>query len=310
MTTLSYAAACRDPHLFGPWFEGESWEPWRVLDKALFGIPLDAAELSFFQKITGREQAPTEPVTEAWLVIGRRAAKTVKAASLGVYLATIGAEGYRKRLTRGERGVVQILAVDRSQARVALDYAKAFFEQPMLAPLVERETADGIELNNGIAVEITTNDRRRVRGRTVIAAIFDEVAHWRSEATVNPDEEVYAAVRPAMATVPGALLIGISSPYARRGLLWSKYLKHYGRDDSKILVVQAPTAVMNPTLNPAVIEAAYVDDPAHASAEFGAQFRHDLEGYISREAVEAVVARGVRERGPPSPDRDFLFRLC
>jgi thioredoxin reductase len=33
-----------------------------------------------------------------------------------------------------------------------------------------RETADSIELNNSVTVEITTNDRRRLRGRTVIAA--------------------------------------------------------------------------------------------------------------------------------------------
>ena len=87
--TISYADACNDPALFGPWFEGESWARWRVLDKALFGRPLDADELAIFRELTGREEAPTEPVDEAWVCAGRRSAKTVKAASLGTYLGTI-----------------------------------------------------------------------------------------------------------------------------------------------------------------------------------------------------------------------------
>lgn len=199
--------------MFGPWFEGDSWSAWRVLDKAFFGQALDGNEPQTFRELTGRDEAPTEPAQEIWLAIGRRGAKTLKSASLGAYIATIGAEvyGYRSRLTRGERGVVQILAVDRAQARVALQYVKAFFEQPMLARMVKREVQDGVELDNGLVIEVTTNDRRRVRGRTVVCAIFDEIAHWKSETTDNPDEEVYRAVKPSMATMqPGAMLIAIS----------------------------------------------------------------------------------------------------
>ena len=96
-----------------------------------------------------------------------------------------------------------------------------------------------IELTNSIVIEVTTNDRRRVRGRTVIAAIFDEVAHWRSENTQNPDKEVYRAVKPAMVTMPEALLIGISSPYARRGLLWDKHEAHWGKPGRTLVVKSA-----------------------------------------------------------------------
>lgn len=299
--TLTYADACRDPHLFGPWFTGPTWAAWRVLDKALFGDPLDAIELATFRELTGRDAAPTEPATEAWLIAGRRSGKDVKAASIAVYLATIGAEqlGYLRRLTRGERGVVQVLAVDRDQARVCLGYVKAFLAQPMLARMVTKDTVDGIELTNGLAIEITTNDKRRVRGRTVVAAVLDEVAFWRAESSANPDDEVYAAIKPAMATIPGAMLIGISSPYARRGLLWRKYQSHYGKAGS-VLVVQAPTWVMNPTLprEGEFLAGAFADDPVSAAAEFGAQFRSDIEAFVSREVVEAAIDEGVYERAP------------
>src|SRR5690606_19246106 len=188
--------------------------------------------------------APTDPAKEVWLIVGRRGGKDVKASALASYLATIGVDfyGWRDRLVAGERGVAQLLAVDRDQAKIAFRYISAMFEKPLLKKLVERNTADTIELTNGFAIEVTTSDQRRVRGRTVVAALMDEVAFWRSENTASPDIDVYRALKPAMATMPGALSIGFSSPYARRGLLWQKYQKHYGKDGS-ILVVQAPTWV-------------------------------------------------------------------
>ena len=297
---ISYSEACQHPDLFGPWFAGPTWSTWRVLDKALFGDPLTEAELAIFAELTGRPAAPMEMSTEAWLIMGRRSGKDVKAASIVVYLATIGAErfGYRKRLVRGERGVVQLLAVDRDQAKVCLGYIRAMLEQPLLAQLVENDTADTIELTNALAIEVTTNDRRRVRGRTVVAAVLDEVAHWRSETTVNPDTEVYAAVKPAMATIPNAMLIGISSPYARRGLLWTKHQGHYGKEGN-LLVARAPTWVMNPTLprDGEFLTQAFADDPVSASGEFGAEFRSDLEAFVSLDVVKACITAGVRERG-------------
>ena len=50
--------------------------------------------------------------------------------------------------------------------------------------------------------------------------------------------------RPAMATVPGPLLLAISSPYARRGVLWDVHRRHYGQDGD-VLVWQAPSRTMN-----------------------------------------------------------------
>lgn len=298
---ISFSEACLDPQLFGDWFSGDSWAVWRVIDKALFGEPLDDAELAIFTAITGRTEAPTEPSSEAWFVCGRRSGKDVKASALVAWLATFGAEqmGFLDKLVKGETGVVQLIAVDRKQAKVCLGYLRAYFEQPLLAQMVAKSTAEGLELTNGLAIEITTNDQRSSRGRTVVAAVFDEVAFWSAEDSANPDQAVYDAVKPAMVTIPGAMLIGISSPYARRGLLWTKHKRHYGKP-GKILIVQAPTWVMNPTVkrDGEFLTDAFRDDPASAGAEYGAQFRTDVEAFVSLEVVEACVAPGVYERAP------------
>src|SRR5262249_3478869 len=117
----------------------------------------------------------------------------------------------------------------------------------------------------------------------------------------EPDYEVLGALRPGMATIPGALLLCASSPYARRGALWDAHRKHYGQDGDPILVWRAPTRVMNPTVPQAVIDRALADDPGHGKAEWLAQFRSDIEAFISREAVQAVVSPGTRERAHRLP---------
>ena len=53
----------------------------------------------------------------------------------------------------------------------------------------------------------------------------------------------------------GGMLIGISSPYAQRGLLFSKHRDCFGKDDAKVLVVQAGTKTFNPTIDVSVTSA-------------------------------------------------------
>ena len=61
---------------------------------------------------------------------------------------------------------------------------------------------------------------------------------------------------------------------------------------------------MNATVAREVIDQAYADDPVAAAAEFGAEFRQDLEGYVSREALEQVTASGRLEL-PPLPNISY-----
>jgi hypothetical protein len=46
---------------------------------------------------------------------------------------------------------------------------------------------------------------------------------------------------------------------------------------------------MNPSVPQSVIDAAYENDPVDAAAEYGAQFRSDIEAFVTREAAEACV---------------------
>jgi hypothetical protein len=208
------------------------------------------------------------------------------AALLAVFLACF--REYRARLAPGERAVVMILATDRAQAGVVFGYVRGLLEHPLLRPLVEAERAESIDLRGGVSIEVHASSYRSVRGRTLAAAILDEVAFWRDETTSNPDAEVVAALRPALATT-GGLLLGISSPYARRGVLWTQFNRHFGKDGSPVLVWRADSRTMNPELPAELVEGALAEDEAAARSEWLAEFRADLESFADREAVERCV---------------------
>jgi hypothetical protein len=102
-------------------------------------------------------------------------------------------------------------------------------------------------------------------------------------------------------------LILASSPYARRGVLWQGYKRHFGPDgDPLVLVAKGATRELNPSLPQSVIDRAYERDRAAAAAEYGAEFRTDLEAFVSIEAVKACVG-DYRELAPSTEHRYFAF---
>src|SRR5262245_36246315 len=110
-----------------------------------------------------------------------------------------------------------------------------------------------------------------------------------------------------MAQFPNAMLLCASSPYARKGALFDAHQRHYGKDHDPVLVWKAPTRTMNPTVSQSVVDAAMARDASDAAAEWMAEFRSDLESFISRETVLACIEPGVQERPPQSGVRYWSF---
>ena len=253
-------------------------------------------QLELYQRCTGRIAPPTTASTEAWLICGRRAGNSFMMALIAVYLACF--RSYREYLTPGERATIMVIAADRKQARVIIRYVRALLNDvPMLKHLVQNETAESFDLTTRVTIEITAASYRAVRGYTIAAAILDEIAFFRTDDSANPDYEILDALRPAQVTIPDSMLLCASSPYTRRGALHDAYKRHYGKDGD-VLVWKASTRTMNPNVPQRVIDAAYERDPAKAASEYGAQFRTDVESFLTREAVEACISPGIIERAP------------
>ena len=274
-----------DPRLLGGVFKDrETWAAWFVFMRAFFGLPLSKAEEEIYFECTGRTLLPEGPHNQGWLVCGRRAGKSRVLSLLAVYLSCFC--DWSGCLAIGERPTLLIVATDRRTARIIFRYIHALLTSvPELADMIVRETMDIVELSNGICIETAVASFRTIRGPTLIGALFDEAAFWRNEDLSNPDHEILKATLPSLATTGGPLFVA-SSPYSKRGILWDAFRRHYGAP-GPVLVWKAETRRMNPCVPQSVIDEAMEADSSAARAEWLAEFRDDLEAYISRELIDS-----------------------
>jgi hypothetical protein len=303
---VTMRAALSDPQLLGNALPGNSWANWRAMLIASNGEKLNAEERATYQRFTNREREPGQRVEEALFLIGRRGGKDRAAAVVAAYFAAL--VDWSSVLAKGERGLVLCIGADTKQAAVQRRYIEGVFDSsPLLSALVVNRTADAVELLSGIAIEVRAASFRRLRGSTCVAVILTEAAFLPTEESSNPDAEILNAVRPSLATTGGPLVI-ITTPYARRGEVWSLFHRHFGPGgDPQIVVAQGTSRDFNPTLSQRVIDRAMERDPAAAASEYLAQFRTDIENFVGREAVLACVVAGRRELPPIRGTRYVAF---
>jgi hypothetical protein len=261
-------------------------------------------EQRLFESLTQRKSA-LQALFELWLVIGRRGGKSnAGAALLAIYESCFN--DHQNKLSPGEVATVRAMAADKAQARSVMRYITGLLESnPMLTRMVIKMGRESIELNNRCVIEVGTASFRSSRGYTFAAVICDELAFWRSDDSANPDTEILNAVRPGLATLNGKLIV-LSSPYAKRGELWKTYQRYYGKPGN-ILVAQAASRVMNPTLPQRIIDEAMERDASAAKAEYLAQFRDDLEQFLTKAVVEQAVRTSPLELPYARDHKYFAF---
>jgi hypothetical protein len=110
--SLNIIAALDDERLFLPWFRGPSWNNWRTVLKAAYGLPLTDDETTFFKSIAGGREPPGRQVRELWIIAGRRAGKDAIASAIAAFSAALFNQ--QDRLRPGERALIACLAVDRN----------------------------------------------------------------------------------------------------------------------------------------------------------------------------------------------------
>ena len=199
---MNYVEALDHPEIFGRWFDGPSWVAWRTVEAAIFGLPVP--DLDLFKALTGRAEPPDRPASEAWIIAGRRSAKSRKAATVATYLSTIGTEvlGYRQRLAPGERGVVLVMAVDKSQAQGSRSTTPGRISRPFRCSR-RWSSATRARLSSSL-IACRWWSWRTTSGASGAGRWWrrssTRSAYWRNEVTSNPDLEVYRAVKPALAS--------------------------------------------------------------------------------------------------------------
>jgi hypothetical protein len=306
---ITLSRALTDPALLGSTFRAPSFWTWRTLAKVIDGEELrEPRELELFRTCTGRTRPLRTPARRIILLAGRRAGKDRFLSAVAVWRCALATD-WRQYQSAGEGAVVILLGADKRQAGILRKYCAGLLEAPMLAREVTRQTGEVIEFRNGASLEIATNDARLVRGRSAIAVLGSEAAHWRTdEHAASSDEEVVGAAEPSMAMCPdGGLLMLGSSVYRKRGYMFRKFRELHGCDDTDGICWFAPSSVMNPSLPGHVVDRALAENAPKARAEFQNIWRDDLSDFIPYDVIESCTDFGTHERAPEAGTRYVAY---
>ena len=109
------------------------------------------------------------------------------------------------RLRPGEKAVVMCIACDREQAGNRFQLHSRFFRAgPGAGQDGTEHRQRHIELTNSVVIEVHTNSYRSVRGRSILCAIFDEVASGDARTARRPTSKSTAPSCPVSAAFPAA----------------------------------------------------------------------------------------------------------
>ena len=263
--------------------------PQETLLRAIYGLPLTDEQHECFTACTGRSVYPGTPFSEATVIAGRRSGKDSRIATpVVLYEAFFG--GHEHKLSIGERGVIPIVAQDERGSSIAFNYLSSYvMDHRLLSKMVAELLKSELRLTNRMNLVCFACTAKALRGYSIPAAVMDEVAFFRSESGATVDGEVQRAIRPAGVSFPYQRLIKISTPSAKAGVLWDDFSRAYGQDDPDLLVWQAATRLMNPTITEERLAPEARRDVFNFTREYEALFSDETEGAIPGPWIDAAI---------------------
>ena len=242
--------AIADRALFAPWFKNEAtWRAWPAFLTALYALPMTAEQLA--STAPALADRATEQARHRGVAGLRPPRRQVVHARVDLRLPRL-----LPRLPRApgawmsaER--VMVIAADRrAVAERSCGTSVACSPiSPMLAHMIVREAAEVFRSQQRHPASKSprrrSDDTRlhyccRAAGRVAFLPTDDDAA--------NPDSEVIAAIRPAWRRSRTPCCCVPRRLTRARGALWDAHRRHHGRDGDPVLVWQAPTPTMNPTV--------------------------------------------------------------
>ena len=260
---------------------------------------------------------------ELILVLGRRSGKSTLSAIIASY------ELYkllRRRNPQGYYGIpvnseIRVLCVanDKEQASIVygdmsgyvdnVDYFKSAMTNQTQTFMRFQTDQDrkkyGKNGRSTIAATFKSSIAKGLRGRGIICYILDEIAFFVDDGKSSADK-VYRAINPSIAqfspkdpknkhrpTGPSdGRAIMISSPDARDGFFYRQYQTSLsgGAASRNMLMIQAPTWEVNPTLDKSYYEVEFNKDPRSFMTEHGSEFSDRVRGWIEdqKDLIECV----------------------
>jgi hypothetical protein len=252
---------------------------------------------------------------ELILCLGRRSGKSTIAAIIAAYeiyklLRRSNPQAFYG-LSTGNEIRILCIANDKEQASIvygemggyveAIDYFKSSQVSSTQTFMRFQTDQDKKRYGEGqghkatITATFKSSVAKGLRGRGIMCAILDELAFFIDDGKSSA-ERIYKAIYPSIAgfspkdpknkrTAIGpseGRIIAISSPDAREGFFYRLYQIAMSNSQASrnMLMVQAPTWEVNPTLHVDYYETEYFKDPKSFDTEHGAEFSDRVRGWI------------------------------
>jgi hypothetical protein len=304
-------------------------------DLGLFDIEdLEMTEVQIFEFMTGRTYLAFDETDETTmknminLIVGRRGGKTTLSAMLAIYCAI--STNWKIYLQKTTTAHVLILSHSRDFSDEVLDLIRTLIEDsPILSRLINRKrkntastmnlsmpfVVDGKIQNSRVTIKVGAASKKTTRGTAACAVLCDEIAFWNlDESSKESDVDVLKAVRPNMKQFGRlALMIKLSSPGIKQGVLYDEYLKWNNNELPKNYVVfKAPSWVWNTILPKQEFIDEWKLDPDGFNTEYRANFVDSLSNFILPEFVDMAVMNGVKFNAPEGKGKEdkIIYRAA
>jgi hypothetical protein len=225
---------------------------------------------------------------------------------VATFEATVNAAAHLAAVPHGEQVAIVVVATSQRQARVVHRYIAGFLRRPALASLVVRESADEIELANGIVILTLPCNAASARGLAICVVILDEAA-WFQGVDGSPLDvgEIWKALVPATAQFDERRVIVASSPRWSGDWFANLCARAATGDDPETRTWTASTQEMNPSISTAFLDAERLRDPVAFRREYEASFESAISAVFDADLVRAAVREG--DELPPRPGVDYVL---
>ena len=269
-----------------------------ALLRAVYGEEQDAEGCKWVKKCA-RGKRSTKEYNEVALVCGRRSGKSTLASGIACYEALLG--GHEDYLSPGEPAVIAVISASLRQTSIIRRYIGAMLgRSPVLRDYIKNQTADSIELTNGVTIMTLPCSSRSIRGFAFPVVLADEIAYWSLEGYSDSDVDVMNAVRPAQGQFASPKLVMLSTPWIKKGVLWETFNRPRGA-----LVWQARTVDMNPSIPRAFLRKERARDPIAYKREYEGQFTSAINCLFAAADIDRAMRRGYAEL-PPVPGMQYF----
>jgi len=259
-------------------------------DPQLLGLPLWPAQR---RALAAADRGGVR--THVWCQ-GRRSAKSTSMELLALWSCLLRPE-LRGFLRPRERGYAVAVAPNLRQSRRLIgDASEIVRASPLLASMLENETADELAFANGMTFAAFPCTARGGRGWPIFALLLDEAAWFVADETegFQTADQVWRALAPATAQfgAEARIVVG-STPYGTDGFFPTLYQQATSGEFPDMVAQHATTAEANPTIDRAFLEQERARDPEGFRAEYEAEFVGSGGAFFDPLAVsEAVADRG------------------